>query len=178
MARLDVERPALQTDVTLHTPRNWTAVAFLGALAGLHLFLAGSAFAHHRWEGYLSLIFAGLFGFAALVCGSIRQELAVLSPQRRLRVRTGTRHWFIERSIAFNKIHGVRLTLLDPRRPETARIELICDGELLECPPSRVPREEALYLAVTMGAHLTKIYGQGYGPLNERRDALSSGSES
>lgn len=174
MARLDVQRPALQTDVTLRTPRNWTAVSFLGALSALHLFLAISAFAQLRFEGYLSLMFAGLFGFASLVCGSIRTEMAVLSGQRALRIRTGSRRWFLERRIGFNKIHGVRLTLLHPRRPETARIELICDGELLECPPSRVPREEALYLAVTMDVHLTKIYGDNYGPVSERLDRLAA----
>ena len=174
MARLDVPRLAAQTDVVLRSPRNWTVILFFAGLGGLHLFLAATAFMHQRWEGYLSLIFAGAFLMGAGLCAMVGTELAVLSHDRRLRLRTGTRHVFIQRFVGFNKIHSVRLTLLHPRHPETARIELVCDGEVIECPPTCVPCEEALCLAMTTGARLIKVYGEEYGPLSERLDRLSS----
>ena len=174
MARLDVQRLAPATQVVLRTPPNWTAVLFFCGLGGLHLFLATSAFLHYRWEGYLSLIFAVAFLSAGATCAMVRVEMALLSEGRRLRLRTGTRRIYLERFIPFNKVHLVRLTLLDPRRPQSARIEVVCDGEVVECPPTKVPREEALCLAVTMGVRLIKVYGDSYGPISERLDRLTS----
>ena len=51
---------------------------------------------------------------------------------------------------------------------------MVCDGEVVECPPTKVPREEALCLAVTMGVRLIKVYGDSYGPISERLDRLTS----
>ena len=174
MARLDVQRLAPATQVVLRTGPNWTAVFFFCGLGALHLFLATTAFLHERWEGYLSLIFAIAFIAVGSACAMVRVEMALQNEEHRLRLRTGTRRIYMERFVAFNKIHLVRLTLLHPRNPETARIEVVCDGEVIECPPTTVPREEALCLALTMGVRLIKVYGDSYGPLNERLDRMTS----
>jgi len=70
-------------------------------------------------------------------------------------------------------VRSVRLTLLHPRVPQSARIELVCEHEVIDCPPTTVPREEALCLAVTMGVNLIKVYGDAFGPVSARRDQLN-----
>jgi hypothetical protein len=89
--------------------------------------------------------------------------MAVLAAERRLRLRTGSRRVYLERSVPFANVQTVRLTLLDPRSPHSAHIELVCAREVIECPPTAVPREEALLLAMTIGARLAKVYGEEYG---------------
>src|SRR5439155_18183122 len=53
---LELDRSAPRTDVTLRSGPNWTAVLFFAALGMLHLYMATSAFVHHRWEGFMSLV--------------------------------------------------------------------------------------------------------------------------
>jgi hypothetical protein len=180
MARLDVERslPAADSaaggrmDVSLRTPVDWTAVLFFGSLASLHLFMAGTAVYHGRWEGYLSIIFGVVFSIVTVVCGLIGTELTLLKEQRRLRLRTGTRRIYFERVIPFTHVHSVRLTLLNARRPESSTIELVCDHEVIDCPPTMIPREEALCLAMMLGVRLVKVFGDAYGPVSERIGTL------
>jgi hypothetical protein len=157
-----------RTDVTLRTPVNWTAVIFFGALAALHLFMAGTAVYHGRWDGYLSMIFGVVFAIVSVVCGLIGTEMTMLAEHRRLRLRTGTRRIFFERFIPFSKIRIVRLTLLSARHPRSSTIELVCDHEVIECPPTTIPREEALCLAMTLGVRLVKVFGDAYGPVSDR----------
>jgi hypothetical protein len=175
MARLDVERtlPAAvagvtRTDVTLQTPVHWTAVLFFAALAALHLFMAATAAHNGRWDGHLSLIFGVGFSAVAVTCGLVGTEVALLAQERRLRLRTGTRRFYYERSIPFTKIRSVRLTLLSARRPRSSTIELVCDHEVIDCPPTSIPREEALCLAMTLGVRLVKVFGDSYGPVSDR----------
>jgi len=173
MARLDLEGslPATaggRTDVTLRTPVNWTAVIFFGGLAALHLFMAGTAFYHARWDGYLSFIFGVAFTFVSITCALIGTELTVLAEQRRLRVRAGTRRIYFERFVPFANVRSVRLTLLSARRPRSSTIELVCDHEVIDCPPTTIPREEALCLAMTLGVRLVKVFGDAYGPVSDR----------
>jgi hypothetical protein len=66
----------------------------------------------------------------------------------------------------------VRLTLLHPRTPKRAHVELVCDREVIDCPPTQVPRAEALCLAVTIGARLIKVYGDAFGPVSERMERM------
>ena len=44
-----------------------------------------------------------------------------------------------------------------------SHIDIQCGGEDIECPPTSIPRQQALYLAMTMGVTLIKIYGDGSG---------------
>ena len=185
MARLDEQRlialtdgasanAATRTDVTLRSPVNWTAVIFFAALASLHLFMAGHAASHGRWDGFLSGVFGVVFTLVAVACGLIRTELAVIAPEHRLRIRTGSRRIYFERSVPFIGIRIVRLTLLSARHPQSSTIELVCDREVIECPPTRIPRQEALCLAMTMGVRLVKVFGESYGPVSDRVNELTS----
>jgi hypothetical protein len=174
MARLDVQRNVAGPGVTLRSPPNWTAVLFFAALSSLHLFIAVTAFVHQRWEAFMSVIFAIIFAVLAVACRLIRTELAVLAGERSLRIRTGTRRIFVERNVPFTRFRSVRLTLLNPRTPESATIELVCDHEVIECPPTSIPREEALCLAVTMGVRFIKVYGEDFGAASERQDQFAA----
>ncbi len=180
MSRLDVEvslegqHREHPPELVLRTPPNWTAVGFFAALSALHLFFATAAFVHQRWEAFLSIIFGVLFALLAVACRMIATELAVIGRDARvLRLRTGSRRYHVERFIPFSKVTAVRLTLLDPVRPESATIEIVCPHEVIECPPTAIPREEALCLAVTMNVRLVKVYGAAFTAAAERIDSLT-----
>jgi hypothetical protein len=172
---LEVERRSAVTDgITFRFPTNWTTVLFLGALGALHLINATTAFVHGRWEGYLSAIFATVFISVSVICRFVRSDLSVMPSEKQIRLRTGLGRLGYQRFVRFAQVRGVRLTLISPRVPESALIEIVCDGEVLECPPSTIPREEALCLAVAMGTRLIKVFGEGYGPASERIDQIPS----
>jgi hypothetical protein len=182
MTRLDDQgidtSPASMIDVVpgvvLRSGPNWTAVLFFACLSALHLFIVATSFLHHRWEAFMSVIFGVSFAVVALACFLVRSELAVLSSGSRgsVRVRSGSRRIYLERFVPFSRVRFVRLTLLHPGTPQSAVIELVCEHEVLECPPSSIPRQEALCLAVTMGVRLVKVYGEAYGQASERLDSI------
>src|SRR5262245_410274 len=122
MARVDVQRILItaHTDVTLRSQPNWTAVLFFVALSGLHLFIATTAFLNQRWEAFMSIIFGVAFALASIACWLVRTELALLTGPRTVRIRTGSRRVFLERSVSFSRVRFVRLTLLNPRSPRSA----------------------------------------------------------
>ena len=70
---------------------------------------------------------------------------------------------------------AVRLTLLNHRRVSDSTIEIVCDGEVIECPLTTVPRQEALCLAMLMDVLLIKVYGRDFPDVSERVDKLTSG---
>ena len=172
MTRLDVQRLLPRTQITLRTPPNWTAVFFFALLGALHFYMAINAMIHHRPEGFLSWVFGAAFVLVAIRCWRMCCEMAVIVEEKRIRVRTGFRRLYFERSVPFARVRNVRLTLLHPRQPKSAKIELVCDHEVLECPPTCVPREEALCLAMNMNVELVKVYGDAFGPVAERLDNL------
>jgi hypothetical protein len=172
MQRLLIDRSIVATNVTLRTRPNWTVVLFFAGLCALHAYMAISALVHKHFETFMSLILAIGFGIVALVFWRIRREMTFVQESRQLRVRTGLHRLYYERLIPFADIRGVRLTLLHPRDPKAATIELVCDREVIECPPTTVPRQEALCLAMTMNVHLTKVYGDSFGPVAERLDQI------
>ena len=158
-----------RTDVTLRTPVNWPAVIFFGALGALHLFMAGTAIYHGRWDGYLSGIFGVVFTFVAIVVRVDRDGARRAAPSSAAcacaRARGGSTSSAASRS---RRCRSVRLTLLNARRPQSSTIELVCDHEVIECPPTMIPREEALCLAMTLGVRLVKVFGDTYGPVSDR----------
>ena len=172
MQRLEVQRLLPRTQMTLRTPPNWTAVLFFAGLASLHIFIATTAFLHQRWEGYMSCIFASAFTLIALAVWRLRSEITLLTGEKQVRIRTGFKRIYFERFVAFSQIRGVRLTMFHPNKPTAAEIELVCDYEVIECPPTSVPREEALCLAVNIGVGLTKVYGDAFSLAAERLDQL------
>ena len=157
----DVSSPAFIRDIVLPGSPNWTAVVFFAVLGTLHLSNAIPAFVNQRWEGYLSMGLATVFGAAAMVSYLARFEVAFLPSQRRIRLRNGLRRMHLQRYIPFQSVHGVRLTLSHPSGRGEAKIEVLCDNEDIECPPTRIPRQEALCLAMMMGVRLIKVLPDG-----------------
>lgn len=145
------------TDLTLCTPPNWTAVLFFAALGAVHLGMAIPAFVHHRWEAFLSMVLGCAFVVVAVVSWLVCQEITIQRGPRRIRLRTGYRKISVERYIPFKNVHGVRVTLPSGGGPLASRVEVLCDNEDIECPPTRIPRQEALCLSVLMGVPLIKV---------------------
>jgi hypothetical protein len=174
MTRLDVNCRRAITDVTLRFPTNWTTVLFIASLGSLHLMNAVHAFLYGRWEGFLSMIFASVFFTIALICLFCRSDISILRADHRIRLRTGLGRVGLQRYVPFEQVRAIRLTLISPRSPQSSRIEIVCDGEVIECPPTTVPREEALCLAIGMQTRLIKVYGEGFGRASERIDQISS----
>src|SRR5215210_8733281 len=75
-------------DLVLRGGPNWTAVWFFAMLGGLHLTVAIPALLEGRW-GYVSLIVGTIFVTSSIVSYRFRSEVAMLTSQRRLRLRTG-----------------------------------------------------------------------------------------
>jgi hypothetical protein len=141
-------------DLMLRSQPNWTAIIFFAALSGLHCAIAFPAFYHGRWEGYLSLIFAVVFAAASIISYFARYDLTILPSRRCIRVRHRIALLRIQRLIAFDDVHAVRLTMNGSRE---SRIEILCDNEDIDCPPTTIPRQEALFLAILLGVQLIKV---------------------
>jgi hypothetical protein len=155
--RSEIAAPPQHREIALRAPPNWTAVIFFAGLAGLHICVAGPAFYHGRLEGYMSTFFAMLFATIALLCWRARSEIIIQPQQRRIRVRSGIGRFHFQRYIAFEDVHGVRVTITDIPRRRCSHVELLCDNEDIECPPTSIPREEALWLAMLMNVRLIKV---------------------
>jgi hypothetical protein len=155
-SRPEIAAP-IMPEIVLKAPPNWTAVIFFAGLSFLHICVAGPAFYHGRFEGYMSTIFAVLFAALSLLCWRARSEIAIEPPLRRIRVRNGFRRLNYQRFIAFEDVHGVRVTLTNQPGRRASRVELLCDNEDIECPPTSSPREEALWLAMLMNVRLIKV---------------------
>ena len=145
-------------DLVLRTPPNWTAVGFFGMLGGLHLGIAISSLLDGRW-GHVSLIVGTILVTTAIVSHRFRFELAMLSSQRRLRLRTGVGRFVYERFIPFTSVRAVRLMTEPGVRAKTTEslIELLCRGEDVPCPPTTIPRQQALMMAMAMNVPLIKV---------------------
>jgi hypothetical protein len=145
-------------DLVLRTGPNWTAVAFFGMLGGVHLTVAVPSLLDGRW-GHVSLIVGTIFVTTSLVAYRFRSEVALLTSQRRLRLRTGVGRFVHERFIPFKSVRAVRL-MTEPgvraRRTESF-IELLCHGEDVPCPPTTIPRQQALFMAMAMDVPLIKV---------------------
>jgi hypothetical protein len=141
-------------DLVFSTPVNWTYVIFFACLGMLHLIIATLAFLHGRWEAYLSIILGVTFVGVSIVAYRCRFEMTIQAAERRIRLRSGMQRLHVQRFISFADVHGIRLTL---SRPSDSRVEVLCDNEDIECPPTSIPREEALCLAMLMGVRLIKV---------------------
>jgi hypothetical protein len=154
----------MATNLVLKAPTNWTAVFFLGGLGLMHLAVYAMAVERGQSEAFMSLFFGVIFSAAALVMFLAFYEITVLPAMRHIRVRIGYRKCAVDRFIAFSEVRAVRVTLADGDEGNGGRIELLCQGDDLALPPTRVARVEALCLAVTLGVRLVKVY-EGVEPL-------------
>jgi len=154
---LEVPAQTNTPDLVFRTPANWTYVLFFSCLGMLHLVIATLAFLHGRWEAYMSVVLGVTFVVTAIVAHRCRFEMTILAGERRIRLRSGLSRLHYQRYIAFNNVHGIRLTLSHSTDAEASRVEVLCDNEDIECPPTSIPRQEALCLAVLMGVRLIKV---------------------
>jgi hypothetical protein len=174
ITREDVATFAPPRDLSLRNPPNWTAILFFACLGGLHFSIALPAFYHARWEGYLSFVLASVFAAAAVAGYFMRYEMAILARERRIRLSNGLGRLRFHRFIPFTDVHAVRLTLTGRGRSRQSRIEVLCDNEDIECPPTQIPRQQALFLAILLGTQLVKVCSEDSdGDENQR--ALSDG---
>ena len=157
--QLDIPREGVgrPTDLVMRYPPNWTAVIFFGAMSILHLINGFGAFWKGRIEGELSAVLGVVFAIATAVAIRLKNELAVRPSSGDLQLRTTLWRVWYRRHIPFQSVRSVRLFLGGKTRLCESRIEILCDGESIECPSTRVPRQEALYLAMAMDVELIKI---------------------
>lgn len=149
---------AMVPPLTLRTSPNWTAVWFFAALSGLHFSIAIPAFYHQRWEGFLSLAFALVFTCVAFAAWLVAWELTIRPAERCIRLRSGYGRLCLERSIAFRNVHGVRVTNSPSRSALACKVEILCDNEDLECPPTHHPQQQALCMAMIMQVRMIKVF--------------------
>ena len=157
-ARDDAGPVPLFSDLVLRTGPNWTAVWFFAMLGGVHLTVAVPSLLDGRW-GHVSLIVGTVFVTTSVVSYRFRSEVALLTSQRRLRLRTGVGRFVYERFIPFKSVRAVRL-MTEPgvrARHTESLIELLCHGEDVPCPPTTIPRQQALLLAMAMDVPLIKV---------------------
>lgn len=151
-------------DLVMPYPPNWTAVGFCGILGSLHLTVAAWSLWGGQYEGHVSLILGTIFIASTLFAYRFRYEVGVLRSEGRLRVRTTLlRSILPERSIPFDRVQGVRVFVRDDDGDESAsahgdsQVEIVCDAESIDCPPTTVPRQQALCLAMAMRVQLIKV---------------------
>src|SRR3954463_12966364 len=154
IGRNGVARP---TDLVMRYPPNWTAVIFFAAMSFLHLINGLGAFWKGRIEGEMSAILGVAFAIATGVALLLKNELAVRPSAGDLQLRATLWRVWHRRHISFQSVKSVRLFLGGKTRLCESRIEILCDGESIECPSTRVPQQEALYLAMAMDVELIKI---------------------
>jgi hypothetical protein len=157
-------------DLSFRTPPNWTAVLFIALLGALHIAVAVPAFLAGRWEGYLSAVFATILTAAAVVVYHLRWEVFVSSRLGVVRARICVgRIRLTDRRIPFAAVHGVRVTLGPRATRDDSFVELLCAGHGggghgggdVACPPSDVPREQGLLLAMMLDVPLVKAWEDG-----------------
>lgn len=153
MSSREIEVAAPLSPVVFHGRPNWTAVGFFAGLAFLHIALATLAFMQSRWEGFLSVLLGVTFVLVTLASYLSTFELTVLPADRRLRLRTGWRRLCFERFVPFKQVRNVRLT----QSLGGNALQIICALEEIDCPPTDIPRQEALYLAMIIGVELVKV---------------------
>ena len=162
-ARADLHPPPSPPDLILRDRPDWRPVILFATLGGMHLANWTISILQGRSEAYFSLAFGTLFMLTATAFRLSRREIAVESTQRRIRLSYGFSRLRSTRFVSFDAVSSVRITLtpaspsLPPGSGHSAGlVELVCGGEVIECPPTPVARQEALCLAVLIGVPLTK----------------------
>ncbi len=144
-------------EVILQTPPNRAAMAFFGGLAAVHLAIASPALLQGRWEGFLGLAFAGAFLIVMVGCYWTRREMIIAPRERRIKLSKGIGRLRLSREVAFSDVRAIQLIINQKRRRTNSRIEVICDNQIIHCPPTTIPRQQALFFAVLMRVRLIKV---------------------
>jgi hypothetical protein len=144
-------------DLVMRFPRNWTAIVFLSVMAFLHLANAIPAFLRGQLAGHLSALLASIMIAAAIGLYRLRCEVSVRPSRGEVRLSTRLLLLWSEQVIPFAAVRGVRVFVPPEGSGQDALIELLtADGDI-DCPASKVPRQQALCLAMTLGVELIKV---------------------
>jgi hypothetical protein len=144
-------------DLVLHGRPNWPAAIFFATIAILHTCIALNAFPTSPWEGLISAFLAVCFMLVADLCLLSRNQITIRPIEREIHLHGGFGKFSFERDLPFSSVRAVRVTLWESRRRQRSRVEILCDGEEISCPPTTIPREQALFLALVMNVRLIRI---------------------
>ena len=152
-----VGKPFTLRELVLHGRPNWPAAVFFACVAALHVYLAIHCFTTSLWEALISTLLGGCFVLVSLMCALARSQIAIRPRERQIHIHGGVGRLAIDRDTPFSAVRGVRVTLWQSRRGPRSRLEILCHGEEIPCPPTTIPRQQALYLALVMNVPLIKI---------------------
>ena len=159
--RTELDDPEFPTrevgpDLVLSSRPRWTLAMLFGVLGIMHLTVWTISILHRHYEAYLSLFFGLAFSMIAVALRCMRREIVVVPAGRFIRISYRVWHFQSSRTIDFAKVDSVRLTITNDGPVPEELIEIICTDEVIECPPTQVPRQEALCLAMLTGVRLIK----------------------
>ena len=162
-------KPFSSRDLILHGRPYWLAGVFSCLMATLHIYIAVHALASNSIEAVICSSLAVCFLFVACFCVLTRHQIAICPTSREIRIQRRFASFVLDRELPFGCVRAVRVTLWQSRRGPQSRLEILCNGEELPCPPTKIPQPEALYLALVMNVRLIKVS-------NDRGDnALANG---
>jgi hypothetical protein len=147
-------KPFTLQELVLHGKPNWPAAVFFACVAALHAYIAIHSFRTSLWEGVISALLMGCFVVVAFCCAMARSVIAIRPRQQKIHLHGGVGRLAIDRD-----------TLWHSRRGPRSRVEILCNGEEIPCPPTTIPRQQALYLALVMHVPLIKICDDSHGDL-------------
>lgn len=147
----------ISTDLVTRYPPNWTAVIFLTVMGGLHLANAIPAFISGRIAGSLSALLASMLFAAAFILWRLRVELAIRPSAGELRLSASFLKLWSDRRVVFDQVQGVRVYLPSPTASRESQIEILTATGPIDCPPTAVPQQQALWMAIAMNCELIKI---------------------
>lgn len=156
-------------DLLLVSPPNRRAIIVFALLSVVNYGIALLAFMNGRVEAYLSFVLANVCAAAAVLSYFSRNEMILRAPERAIRLRKWIGPVRFERFVPFTEVRSIRLTLAQSGKARDCTVEVVCATREIECPPSEVPRQEALLLAVLMGVPLIKITNDDGTPHREHR---------
>jgi hypothetical protein len=156
-----IARPFSLQELVLHGRPNRPASVFFLGIASLHAFLAFHAFtSDHASVSHVEGIVSGLLAICFILVGEMcllaRQQITIRPRQRQIHISRGVGRLAVARDIPFSAVRGVRVTLWQ-RRHQRSRLEILCEGDEIACPPTPIPRQQALYLALVMNVRLIKV---------------------
>jgi hypothetical protein len=173
MTRTDPDssmEPFSLQELVLHGRPNLAAALFFLCMAALHTFLAIQGYRIGIWQGSISAALGLCFLLVAVICMLARSEILICPRARQIRLKTEFAGFKTRHQVPFSAVRAVRVTLWKSKRQSKSRLEILCDGEEIPCPPTTIPRQQALYLALVMKVRLIKVCDdRQVGPLTNPR---------
>jgi hypothetical protein len=149
--------PFSSQELVLHGRPNLAAALFFACMAALHIFLAVQGYPTGIWQGSISAALGACFLIVAVICTFARSEILICPKLNQIRLKAGFAGLSTQRQVPFAAVRAVRVTFWTSKRHHRSRLEILCDGEEIPCPPTTIPRQQALYLALVMRVRLIKV---------------------